>query len=324
MSRGKVTESLVARIRRQVDEHGLTLWLDPERQYENVAELLAGDGVPVDAYRDSMFELRHRIEGVLAGWERPRLLVYVPLPEAQVAGPLAELAAAAVVLKPGQQPPPRNTRLAVVARAALADQVPTGTLESVIRQAEAGQSSLAELDRLGEQAVGAAAGAMVLVFGTSNASEITLQFLASTDRDSALMEKERLADLGSLLSAEYGFHPGLVPSPDELRHAFARFLLGAELISVLGANAPKSLSEIARPAASDAVRSTLDLVRGWRHRRDLQASYVERSAAVARELALASLDLPLDALAKLEGFRALEERLQSTVEEALGASAEPV
>jgi len=54
MSPGKVTESLVARIRRQVDEHGLVLWLDPERQYENGAELLAEDGVPVETYRDSI------------------------------------------------------------------------------------------------------------------------------------------------------------------------------------------------------------------------------------------------------------------------------
>src|SRR5262245_12538467 len=142
MSAGKVSESLVARIRRQVDEHGPVLWLDPEQQYKHVAELLTEDGVPVEAYRDSIFELRRRIERALAGWERPRLLVYVPLPETQVAGPLAELAVAAVVLKPGQQPPSRNTRLAVIARAALTDQVPTATLESVIRQAEAGQLTL--------------------------------------------------------------------------------------------------------------------------------------------------------------------------------------
>ena len=100
MSRGKVTEALVARIRRQVEEHQLLLWLDPERHYGDVPALLAESGVPVAAYRDSVFELRHSIDMVLAGWERSPLVVYVPLPEADVMGPLAELAAAAVVLKP--------------------------------------------------------------------------------------------------------------------------------------------------------------------------------------------------------------------------------
>src|SRR5262249_36980546 len=125
MSRGKVTEALVARIRRQVDEHQLLLWLDPDRHYGDIPALLAEDRVPVATYRNSVFELRHSIDGVLAGWERSPLVVYVPLPEADVMAPLAELAAAAVVLKPGQQPPVRNTRLAVVARAALLDHLPT-------------------------------------------------------------------------------------------------------------------------------------------------------------------------------------------------------
>src|SRR5262249_6631243 len=150
MSRGKVTEALVTRIRRQVDEHQLLLWLDPDRHYADIPALLAEDGIPVATYQDSVFELRHGIEAVLAGWERSPLVVYVPLPEAEVIGPLAELAAAAVILKPGQQPPARNTRLALVARAALSVHLPATALEGIVRQAETGHLGLAELDRLAD------------------------------------------------------------------------------------------------------------------------------------------------------------------------------
>lgn len=323
MSHGRVTEALLARVRRQVDEHGLVLWLDPERLYGTIPQLLAQEGVPVQVYQESVFEVRRRIDSVLSEWERPRLVVYVPLPEAQVAGPLAELAAAATVLKPGQQPPARNTRLAVVARSALADHVPAATLESIIRQVEAGKFTLADVDQLGEHASGAGAGTLSLVFGTSNAADIVLQFLASAQQDTTLVEKEALAELRSLLSAEYGFRAEAVFSPGDLRQAFARLLLGTELISALGEDLPKSLRDIAKAEPAHTARKALDLVRTWRHRRDLQGFYVDRAAVVERELELGSLDLSLDALARLEGFRVLDEKLQSAVEGALKANAQP-
>jgi hypothetical protein len=323
MSQGKVTEALLARIRRQVDEHQLVLWLDPERHYGDVPALLANDGVPVETYRDGVFALRHRIDGVLAGPERSPLVVYVPLPEADVLGPLAELAAAAMILKPGQQPAVRNTRLTVVARAALADRLPAAALEAVVRQAEAGHLSLAELDRLADQAGGAGIGRLALIFGTPNPQEIALQFLGSPARDRAIAEKEALAELSTLLADEYGSPASEASSPAALRGILARFILGAELVSALGEEIPASLREIARPGGAVALQKAVDLVRTWRQRRDLQASYVERASVVERELGVGALDWPLRALAKLETFRSLDERLQSAVEDALASALDP-
>ncbi len=323
MSRGKVTDALVARIRRQVEEHELLLWLDPERHYGDVPVLLAADGVPVATYRNSVFELRHSIDAVLAGSERSPLLVYVPLPEADVMGPLAELAAAAVVLKPGQQPPVRNTRLAVVARAALSDHLPAAALEAVVRQAEAGHLGLAELDRLADQAGGSGVGTLALIFGTPNAQEIALQFLGSSVHDRSIVEKGALADLARLLADEYGLAASFASSSPALRDTLARFALGAELVSALGDELPANLREIPRPGGPVLLQKAVDLVRTWRHRRDLQASYVERASVVERELGVIALDWSLDALARLETFPSLEERLQSTVEEALASTPDP-
>jgi len=53
------------------------------------------------------------------GEEPPRLVVYVPMAQDQTHHVLIELEEAGVVMQPGQQPPPRNTRLAIVARNAL-------------------------------------------------------------------------------------------------------------------------------------------------------------------------------------------------------------
>lgn len=323
MSRGKVTDALVARIRRQVDEHQLLLWLDPERRYGDVPALLAKDGVPVETYLDSVFELRHRIDRVLAGPERSPLVVYVPLSEADVMGPLAELAAAAVVLKPGQQPAFRNTRLAVVARVALADRLPAVALEAIVRQAEAGHLGLAELDRLADQAGGAGIGTLALIFGTPNPQEIALQFLGSPARDRPIVEKEALAELSTLLADEYGFPASQASSPAVLGEILTRFVLGADLVSALGEDVPASLREISRPGGVAPLQKAVDLVRTWRQRRDLQASYVERASIVERELGVGAVDWPLRALARVETFRTLEERLQSAVEDALASAPDP-
>jgi len=48
------------------------------------------------------------------GEEPPRLVVYVPMAQEQTHHALIELEAAGVVMQPSQQPPMRNTRLAVV------------------------------------------------------------------------------------------------------------------------------------------------------------------------------------------------------------------
>ena len=48
------------------------------------------------------------------GEEPPRLVVYVQMAQEQTHHALIELEAAGVVMQPSQQPPMRNTRLAVV------------------------------------------------------------------------------------------------------------------------------------------------------------------------------------------------------------------
>ena len=314
MSRGKATDVLLGRVARQVAEHGLVLWLDAEGLYKDVLGHLVADGVAVEAYRDGVFELRRRIEPALAAPEPPRLVVYVPLSDAEVLGPLAELAAAAVVMKPGQQPPARNTRLSVIARAALADQVPAEVLDTIVRRAEAGQLNLMDIDRIADQSAGAAAGTLALIFATANPFDIAFQFLTTDRYDTVLLEKSAIPDLLALLAAEYGFPAKSSPLPGELRHAFGRYLLGAELAIELGENLPHVLSELPRPQRPQATAEALRLLRGWRQRRDLVIPYVERARAVESELNVAAFDLPLDSLRRLEGFESLEERLQETVE----------
>ncbi len=314
---GKVTDELIARIRRQVQEYGLVVWFDPDAAYAGVLELLRRDGFRVETYDGSFFELRHRIDAALAGGQASQVVLYVPLSDADASGPLAEAVAAGVVMKPGDQAATRNTRLPVVARAALAELLPPATLESIIRQAESGKLTLADLDRIAETGGPVGIGALGLVFSTPNPAEIALLFLSNNRFDQDLTAKAALDEMASFLTAEYGMEVKDKSSPTRLREACGRQLLITELVGSLGEQAPKKLRALVHWDRPQAVEKAVELVRNWRNRSDLQASYIEMAGLVERELQFEPVELPLEALQRAQTFQLVEETLQASLEEAL-------
>src|SRR5260370_28923617 len=128
---GKVTDYLINVIAKQVDASGLVVWYDPDVHYREIAKDLVLPGTTVVYYTGSFFALRHEIEPLMDNLEPPHLLVYVPLSQVETHNALIELEAAGVVMKPGQQPPSRNTRLSLIARNALKSILPEVTLASI-------------------------------------------------------------------------------------------------------------------------------------------------------------------------------------------------
>jgi hypothetical protein len=110
---------LVDLIAKQVEDHRLVIWYDPEQGYSTVAEELELPKTTVTRYDGSFFQLRHDIDALLNNEQPPRLVVYVPEDRGSTHNALIELEAAGIVIQPGQQPPNRNTRLAIIARNAL-------------------------------------------------------------------------------------------------------------------------------------------------------------------------------------------------------------
>jgi hypothetical protein len=62
---GKVTDYLMALIQKQVDEHGIVVWYDPDGYYAGVVQNLTLPGVPVLRFKGSYFELREQLEPFL-------------------------------------------------------------------------------------------------------------------------------------------------------------------------------------------------------------------------------------------------------------------
>ena len=202
---GLVTDALVDLLRKQIGTHCTLVWYDPERAYLDLASSLTPEqaaGAAVHRYEpeQGFLWLRRQLEPLWAGrTDPPRLLLYVPLGQAETDNALIEFEVAGAVMQPGQQPPEPNTALAAVARRALEPIRPAAALEQIVTEVEAGKWSLAELDREAERGVEEQAGVLKVVFNTGNASEISLRFVSDTAIDAQVEAKQAMESLASLL-----------------------------------------------------------------------------------------------------------------------------
>lgn len=322
-----VTETLLNLLRKQVETHGAVVWFDPEKAYPELAWSLTPEDVAGAAvYRydpeRGFIWLRRQVEPL---WEKrltpPRLLLYVPLAQAETRYALIEFEVAGVVVQPSQQPPERNTALAAVARQALSTVFPPAAVEEVVGQVEAGQLSLAELDQLAEKGAEAQTGAVAVIFGSGNISEVAIRFLADTALDAEIEAKQALGNLSKLLSDALSVSFPTDQGLAALRAQLARQILVTDLIEALGDQVPQALRTFSIAEQPVARRAAADLARAWRNRRDLADSYVHWAERVQTEIGLGSLELDLDVLARTETFAAGEVRLQREVETTLAKRA---
>lgn len=65
MAKGVVTEYLFSLIAKQVEDHKLVIWYDPEHAYASAAAELELPKTIVARYNGSFFKLRHEIDHLL-------------------------------------------------------------------------------------------------------------------------------------------------------------------------------------------------------------------------------------------------------------------
>ena len=311
---GLVSESLRGLITRQVEDHALVIWYDPEKHYGNVAETLTLPKTSIAQYNGSFFQLRREIDPLLNDMQPPRLLVYVPMDQGETDHALAELEAAGVVVQPGQQPPSRNTRLSLVARNALRPLRGDANAAEIEKHVEAGKLSLADLDAISEKKD---SGVLSLIFGTSNAQETALSFVASSRFDADIEKRSATGELADLLRTTLECDlPGKAPL-SEMRDRLARHVLLTDLVVGLGSSLPASLSSLKVASALAARDACKDLTRTWRLRRDVRDSYVTAARKVEQESSLGQIEFLPGTIAEVETFPCLERALLRHVEDAL-------
>ena len=143
------------------------------------------------------------------GIEPPKIIIYLPLDEQDTHDALVEFTAAGATLRPGHPSYPCNTRLSVVARAALKGAVPESSLDDIIGKIDGGHLTLENLDDIAERGAPDLSG-LSLVYESTQPDEITLRFLSDDGKDEDLLAKGAIADLKRLASEEHGVDLGVI------------------------------------------------------------------------------------------------------------------
>ncbi|HEY7420358.1 MAG TPA: PglZ domain-containing protein [Ktedonobacteraceae bacterium] len=310
---GIVSDYLCDLIARQVNEKGIVVWFDPEGHYRAFVQTLAIPNITIARFEGSFFALRYQIDQHLNDESSPRLVAYIPLAEEDTHNALIELICAGELLKPGQ-PGNRNTRLSVIASAALRDMLSSDRLRAIDKQVTAGKLSLAELDRIA--ALGGNPGVISLIFGKGEAEQVALALLGSTNHDAEIVARHAQAEVTELLGTAFGVTLPAEETPDDWRVLLARYVLSTDLLASLR-DVPVQLASINTAIDERACAACIDLARTWRRLGDLSESYIWHSNHVEQELGLRGMRFQVTQARDCETFAAIEEGLQVAIESAL-------
>lgn len=317
-----VTEYLTQLLAKQVEDRGLVVWYDPEGAYADAAASLALPKTTMAHCDGSFFRLRHEIDHLMNGEQPPRLVVYVPMAQADTHNALVELEAAGVVMRPGQQPPNRNTKLAVVARNALRPLLGDDQVAEIERQVESGKLSLDDLNALAVKG-DVSSGLLTLIFDSANPQEVALVFLHGDDHDADIEKKTAQNDLRNLLGPSFDIDFPTSATLPTLRERLARHVLLTDFIAGLGQHVPASLSSVKVATSPGGVDACVRLARSWRNSRDDRDSYVAAANKVEQDYNLGQLAFDPKNLVGLETFHAVERALLRHVEDELLDKARP-
>jgi len=325
---GKVSELLRSLIEKQVNGRGIVVWYDPEGVYRGFAHTLSLPETQKVLWKDSFFRLRNEVEHALefideqnrpapGGEVPPKALIYVPMAGEDTQHALVELETAGTVMEPGANPWQRNTRLRVLAEHVFKKIAPD-QVAHVCKQVEEGYLTLEELDDLSVEIEGIKSATIKLVFGTASINDVALGFAASAEYDQSLEAKQALPELEALLKTGLGFEASDLSTARDLRVAFRRFLLMGELVCSDGKGGDlDKFSSLQLPQDAEHIERVREICLAWRRRTDLRETYLEASRNVAQEMELAACAFPLEAIAGLDTFSILEQKLIEAAEQIL-------
>ena len=314
---GIVSEHLVGLIAKQVEENSLVVWYDPNADYRAVAEQLEIPDTTIACYDRSFLKLRREIDTLLGGLEPPKLVVYVPVEQANTCHALVELEEAGVVMQPGQQPAKCNTRLALVARNALRNVIGDENVAEVERQVDQGKLTLKDVDALGLKGQDISQGVVSIIFGTGNSQEVALAFLASDRLDAEIEKKSAITELVGLLHHTFDAELPEKATLANLRERLTRHILLTDLVVGLANKVPSSLASIKIAETPPAEVACTGVARNWRLRRDVRESYITASQKVEQDFSLSTLDFDANKIVAIETFLTVEGALLRHVEESL-------
>jgi hypothetical protein len=284
----RLREHLNAQLGKKVDAHGLVVWSDPEREYgREIAATVVPSDTKFVAYDGSWFELRHKVEGLLAGETPPRVVLYVDTPP-PLSDPLLEVREAGITF---------TIRLGTLVQQALAGQLTGGRLREIGQKARTLVEAEAALtgDGSGDPR-------LVAALGTTDVRRMVIA-VVSGQREAAIAEADAWGDVAGLLARTVGL--ASTAQGEELRRSALRHMLLAEMAARVG-DLPSEVAPTWEQPTKDQCRSAAEILNVWRKDREALGSYVHLCLEADRQLDLVSALPWTDALADLDSMPSIE------------------
>lgn len=317
---GIISNYLKDLIVNQIEEKRMVVWLDPEKDYTRFINNLSIPNTQIIHYEDSIFRLRHYLDSLLNDINEdlpPRILVYIPLKEANTFNAFAEITESGVVMKPGQHPWQLNTRLSVMVKGALKDSMDEEGIIDLQKKIDDRRLSLEELDNFGDTMSKRKPGVLKIIFNTNDPFDISLLFINNNDYDKNIEEKDALYDIQSLIMNEFGIDISKEDQFENIKIKFAKYLLLIDFMNNISIDLPGEIKILDLPNNENHLQSCLNLVHKWRSTREFTDSYNEYSKRIEKELDIEKIEFSYNDIFNCQTFYEIEKHLQVRIEKKL-------
>lgn len=304
MTKGPITKHLVDEIlAKKARKHGVVVWYDPAGAFRELIDDLAIERVHVVRLKGSFFQIRYEAEDIFGRLDRNSIageesvIVYVDR------APLDKRSDLLLGLeKAGTR---FDWSLGAVVRDALKSQVPRETLDAWLSNEKI---RLEDIERLSESDLSSEMSAVAVVFETTVAADVAIQYLSEPTLVTEVENKAAFEELRILLGGGLGLAVDGITSQETLRKRLGRHVLLTEFISgISGGAVPPELAAISADCTASQRDACCRAARGLRDRWRSREDYAALAESVEAEFGLRSLKLHVGALGNLDTFPFAEE-----------------
>ena len=267
-------------IKKQIEEHGIVVWYDPDGCYRSMVSEINWTNVPLIKYEGSYYDVRFKAEHYFEGIIRNKLLIYLDAKRDTNNFPLIELEKAGCVIEPHGSIE-SNTNLTVVVKEAFSEKISEEMIRNICKKIEDKTITIDEIEKIMESAKSIDTAALSIIFNTNEPQLIILNFLANQSLDQSIQERKLEKELSKLMVMCLGIKVKTSFSLEQLRDKIVETVFMVDFIDSLKDGPVKEKYKgLDLPNKENYISSIKGIVNLWRDRSDIVEEYIRESEKI--------------------------------------------
>lgn len=305
----KIAEHLSDIINKNMHEHGIVVWYDPEETYRFILDKLKLSDYSLYIYSGSFFKLRYEIESFLRDDEAPRILIYLPIDRNSTHDALIEAETAGCYMDPEHPQRSKNTRMENVAAQVLKKYAPD-QVDTILKKIQNKEYTLEDIDQIAASGYSGASGSLKLVYDKSDPLEILFSLIVHPEKDSQLLQKNALEEIHNLIKTQLGFSLSNIDEIAGIRAELVQLLLLNDfLFTTKLKDIPEQWSRLSLASSSLARKNVLKVVETLKERNISRNLYIEAANKIEKLFQISENNIPTANLETSETFPIIDNIL---------------